>query len=328
MARSTSFVGREEQLGELRESWRAAVRGRGGLVVVSGEAGIGKTRLIEQLAAEVAARGGGTSGGGGGGRVAWGTCAGLDAPPLWPWRAVLRELPGRADAVVGSGASAAFDMVDPAGDQARTFARIVGELRGAAADQPLLVVLDDLHWADPDSLSLLAFIGFVAMVHRRLAATGRSPVAAGTFLVAGTACVTLGLLGSLVEAALVQRIAPGADESAIVAWYGLWDIVTFTGPPLAFTFAMAVAAVVPYRDRTFPRWLAAVAAVSVVLGTITLVADLATDSVVPAAVDLGGFLLANVWIIGLSVVVLLRSRSGAKAPSALDAGVPARPAAV
>jgi hypothetical protein len=176
--------------------------------------------------------------------------------------------------------------------------------------------------------AMLAFIGFVAMVHRRLAATGRSPVAAGTFLVAGTACVTLGLLGSLVEAALVQRIAPGADESAIVAWYGLWDIVTFTGPPLAFTFAMAVAAVVPYRDRTFPRWLAAVAAVSVVLGTITLVADLATDSVVPAAVDLGGFLLANVWIVGLSVVVLLRSRSGAKAPSALDAGVPARPAAV
>ena len=156
MARSASLVGREVQLAELRECWRAAVGGRGGLVVVSGEAGIGKTRLVEQLAAEVTARRGGPSGDGGGGRVAWGTCVGLDAPPLWPWRAVLRELPGSADAIVGSGAgAAAFDLVDPAGEQARTSARIVEQLRGAAADRPLLVVLDDLHWADPDSLSLL-----------------------------------------------------------------------------------------------------------------------------------------------------------------------------
>jgi hypothetical protein len=175
---------------------------------------------------------------------------------------------------------------------------------------------------------ILAFIAFVAMVHRRLAATGRHLVAAGTFLMAGGAGVTLALLGSLVQAALVQRIAPGADEATIVAWYGLWDIVTFTGPPLAINLAMAVAAVVLYRDRTFPRWLAAVAAVSVVLGTIAVVADLATDTVVPVAVDLGGFLLANVWIVGLSVVVLLRSRSAVKAPSELDAGVPARPATI
>jgi tetratricopeptide (TPR) repeat protein len=155
MARSTAFVGREERLGELRASWHAAVGGRGGLVVVSGEAGIGKTRLVEQLAAEVSADGAATSGGGDGGHVAWGTCAGLEAPPLWPWRAVLRELPGGADAAAGLGTPAAFDLVDPAGDQARTFARIVEQLRRAAADEPLLVVLDDLHWADPDSLGLL-----------------------------------------------------------------------------------------------------------------------------------------------------------------------------
>jgi hypothetical protein len=73
-----------------------------------------------------------------------------------------------------------------------------------------------------------------------------------------------------------------------------------------------------------------VAVASVVLGTVAVVADLATDSVVPKAVDLGGFLLANVWVVGLCVVVLLRSRSpsGAQAPSTVDAGVPARPAAV
>lgn len=175
--------------------------------------------------------------------------------------------------------------------------------------------------------AMLAFIAFVAMVHRRLA-PGRNPIAAGTFLLAGGACVTLGLLGALVEAVLVQRIAPGADESTIVTWYGLWDIVTFTGPPLAINLAMAVAAVVLYRDRTFPRWLAAVAAVSVVLGTIAVVADLASDTVVPTVVDLGGFLLANVWTVGLSIVVLLRSRSGAEAPSPPEAGAPTRAAAV
>lgn len=166
--------------------------------------------------------------------------------------------------------------------------------------------------------AMLAFIAIVAMVHRRLAATGRTPVAAGTFLVAGSACITLGLLGSLLEAALVQRIAPGADDSTLVTWYGLWDIVALTGPTLAVNLAMAVAAVVMYRDRASPRWLGAVAAVSVVLGTIAVVADLATDSVVPVAVDLGGFLLANVWVVALSVTVLVRSRSAVQAPPVLD----------
>jgi predicted ATPase len=88
----TSFVGRDGQLGELRARWRAAAAGRGGLVVVGGEAGIGKTRLVEQLAAEV---GDGDEAGADDavrGQVAWGTCAGPDAPPLWPWRAVLRGL--------------------------------------------------------------------------------------------------------------------------------------------------------------------------------------------------------------------------------------------
>jgi hypothetical protein len=47
MARSTSFVGREAQLDELCDHWRAAVDGRGAVVVVTGEAGIDKTRLVE-----------------------------------------------------------------------------------------------------------------------------------------------------------------------------------------------------------------------------------------------------------------------------------------
>jgi hypothetical protein len=199
-----------------------------------------------------------------------------------------------------------------------------GEIRDYVVDHQTGLGISTVLYA----AGMLAFIAFVAMVHRRVSATARSPVAAGTFLVAGTAGVTLGLLAVLVEAALVQRIALVADQATIVAWYGLWDIVAFTGPPLAVNLAMGVAAFVLYRDRTIPRWLAAVAAASIVLGTIAVVADLVTDSTVPVAVDLGGFLLANVWIVGVSVAVLLRSRSGAEVPSPLDAGAPARPAAI
>jgi tetratricopeptide (TPR) repeat protein len=148
MARNTSFVGRDEQLGELRASWRAAAAGRGGFVVVSGEAGIGKTRLVEQLVAEVTDSDRDV-------RVAWGSCAGLDAPPLWPWQGVLRDVPGGAGAADGYDAPATSDLVDLTGWEARAYARIVDRLRVAAAAGPLLVVLDDLHWADPDSLRLL-----------------------------------------------------------------------------------------------------------------------------------------------------------------------------
>jgi hypothetical protein len=173
--------------------------------------------------------------------------------------------------------------------------------------------------------SILAFVGFVAMVHRRMSASSRSPVAAGTFLVAGTACITLGLFGSLIEAALVQRIGPVSDQATVATWFQIWDLVAFTGPTLAVNLAIAVAAWVLYRDRIFPRWLAPVAAASVIAGTIGLVIDLTGDGVVPVALDFGGFLLANVWIVGISVTVLLRSGSAAEEASAHGAATSARP---
>src|SRR6266478_5378357 len=71
------FVGRRRELAELRAGWNDAVGGRGRFFLVVGEAGIGKTRLAEELAREAAERGG---------VALWGRCwEGEGAPPYWPW---------------------------------------------------------------------------------------------------------------------------------------------------------------------------------------------------------------------------------------------------
>lgn len=147
MPRGEGFVGREHELDELRHHWRRAQAGHGGLVLVSGEAGIGKTRLVERLADDA----------GQGGSVAWGATAGPDAPALWLWRSVLLDLHGpRPPQILGTDPVTAplNDLADPAGPAEQERVRVVEALM-RAADRPLLVVLDDLHWADADSVALL-----------------------------------------------------------------------------------------------------------------------------------------------------------------------------
>ena len=74
---TTPFVGREAELGMLTVDLDAALAGRGGVVLVAGEPGIGKTRLVEELAAQASGRGV---------LVLWGRCwEGERAPAFWPW---------------------------------------------------------------------------------------------------------------------------------------------------------------------------------------------------------------------------------------------------
>ena len=81
-----SLVGREGLLAGLRRAVRAAAAGRGGLVLLTGDAGIGKTS-VAAAAADGARLEGAV--------VAWGTCReGTAAPGLWAWREVLRDLAG------------------------------------------------------------------------------------------------------------------------------------------------------------------------------------------------------------------------------------------
>jgi DNA-binding SARP family transcriptional activator/tetratricopeptide (TPR) repeat protein len=129
------------------------------VVVVEGEPGIGKTRLVEELAAEAAARG--TA-------VHWGRAfEGGATPALWPWLAPLRalvrqqgsdvvasELAGLVEAEPREGVLPA--PTDPS--RFRLFDAVTGLLAGAAVERPLMLVLDDLQWADLPSLELLAFV--------------------------------------------------------------------------------------------------------------------------------------------------------------------------
>lgn len=145
------FVGRARELGVLRERLAAALAGRGSLVLVGGEAGIGKTALAETLCREGAARGT---------LVLVGRSYDLaETPPYGPWReAFAGYAPARARANGPPAPPAAFTgggAAAPVASRETLFAQVGDFLAGVAGRQPLVLLLDDLHWADPASLELL-----------------------------------------------------------------------------------------------------------------------------------------------------------------------------
>jgi DNA-binding SARP family transcriptional activator len=170
-APGASFVGRERELAELLAGLEHAFAGRGRLFLVSGEPGIGKSRLTDELAAHARARGA---------LVLIGRCweAG-GAPAYWPWLQALRMYAREGDALVlrGQLGARAADLaqimpelrerlpdlpdassLDPEGARFRLFDATSEFLRSAAQSQPIVLVLDDLHAADDPSLLLLRFL--------------------------------------------------------------------------------------------------------------------------------------------------------------------------
>ena len=132
------LVGREAELRELLGAAEGArVRGRGWTALIGGDAGIGKTRLAAEFADRIAADGV---------TVAWAACRqDGGAPPYWPWSQLLGRL-GRLDAL------RVPNTEEP--DLARflLFQAVADAVRDTA---PVLLVLDDLQWADEPSLRLL-----------------------------------------------------------------------------------------------------------------------------------------------------------------------------
>ncbi|GGJ96670.1 hypothetical protein GCM10010123_28330 [Pilimelia anulata] len=155
-----ALLGRSHPTAVLRARLAAAVAGRGGLVLVTGEPGIGKTSLLTHVADEARA---------GGALVLTGWCSNVDrAPGYWPWVQVLRGLRrgvGAGEwaglAAAGGPRLAALLGEAPAADAAaEPFAlsdAVTSVLVEAAQRRPVAVILDDLQWADPASLRLLRF---------------------------------------------------------------------------------------------------------------------------------------------------------------------------
>jgi DNA-binding SARP family transcriptional activator len=165
------FVGRERELAQLDAALADARAGRGRLVLLSGESGIGKSRLADELANRAAAAGV---------AVLWGRCweAG-GAPAYWPWVQALRTYVRDCDGAtlreqLGRGAPEVAHLLpelrelypdlpeppplDSEGARFGLFDSTAAFIRRAAALRPLLIVLDDVHAADAPSLLLLEFV--------------------------------------------------------------------------------------------------------------------------------------------------------------------------
>ncbi len=164
------FVGRNAELRQLVAGLERALEGRGGMFLLSGEPGIGKTRVAEQLALEAQKRGAAAH---------WGRSTLAEgAPPYWPWvqilRSVLRDF-GDTEfrRLAGSALSRTLQVVPDLGghfpdvtptsiddEQSRfgIYDSVTQLLLDAAGARPMVLVLDDLHWADTPSLLLLQLL--------------------------------------------------------------------------------------------------------------------------------------------------------------------------
>ncbi len=171
MAGVRPLVGRDSELTELLDGLEEARQGRGGVWFVTGEPGIGKTRLMEEVAERATSRGA---------AVYWGRCweAG-GAPAYWPWvevlRALLRAVPAsdaghpvaRRARVLGqllpelaAGGEATPPSAQLGGERGRfeLLDAIAHSLCDATRDGPVVCVIEDLHAADEATVSVLELL--------------------------------------------------------------------------------------------------------------------------------------------------------------------------
>jgi DNA-binding CsgD family transcriptional regulator/tetratricopeptide (TPR) repeat protein len=159
------LIGRATQVAELDALLDTAATGTGRALLLAGEAGVGKSRLVSEVAAHAAARGC---------QVLRGACFEPDATcPYAPLLDLLRthgsgQPPAALAAALGSAAPALAPLLpdllppaapppapDPEQEKRRLFAALTQVIFDQAAHQPALLVLEDLHWSDPTSLEFL-----------------------------------------------------------------------------------------------------------------------------------------------------------------------------
>jgi DNA-binding SARP family transcriptional activator/energy-coupling factor transporter ATP-binding protein EcfA2 len=161
------FVARQRELAKLRAAWTRAARGAGAFILITGEAGVGKTRLISELARIVQSEGG---------RVLVGTTA---APESTPYQAILEALRSALPLLLARPPAAARRSIlarllpelrdpgtpdvelpaqSPERETSRTYDALSHAVCSLASPRPLLLVLEDLHWAGPATLEALSAI--------------------------------------------------------------------------------------------------------------------------------------------------------------------------
>ena len=164
------FVGRERELERLRGAFDNAFAGRGSVVMLVGEPGIGKTRTTQELETYARLRGA---------QVYWGRANEQGgAPPFWPWLLAARAYRDQNSDEVRRGELEPYAVelqrifnlralfpalpepppADSEEGQFQLFDAMSGFLRGVSERVPLVVVLDDLHWADRATLQLLTHL--------------------------------------------------------------------------------------------------------------------------------------------------------------------------
>jgi predicted ATPase len=235
------FVGRADALTPLLTVSDGVLNARGAedgsvrvpLVLVTGEAGMGKTSLMQRYAAEVAERGA---------RAVWGTCwEGDQAPALWPWTQIVRTLLDRdndEDAVTAELAVVVPERV-PAGlantggaddetGRLRVFDAVGQLLARAAFRRPTVVLLDDLQWSDRSTVDLMRFL--VGMAYPR------PPVVVGAYRpdeLRDDAGAALAALSEIAEPVPLAGLSP-AEVNELVA--------ALAGKPAAARWGAVVAA--------------------------------------------------------------------------------------
>lgn len=160
------LVGRVEELAALDAAWERVGQGQPATVLIGGEAGVGKSRLVEEFGARAA----------GAVRVLSGYCLDLSAEglPFAPFTGVLRELvrdlgaDGLAALLPGQGARELARLLPELGDpgtggdpgeaRARMFEQVLALLERLAGAGPVVLVIEDAHWSDRSTRDLLAFL--------------------------------------------------------------------------------------------------------------------------------------------------------------------------
>ncbi|MBA2554541.1 MAG: ATP-binding protein, partial [Geodermatophilaceae bacterium] len=194
------FVGREQELTELRGWLTDAQAGRGRLAVLQGEPGMGKTRLAEELGAVASGRAV---------PVVWGRCpADTGAPPLWPLRRIVSQLPGSHHRLPSTGDEDFGSSAE--GSAAARFAQfewLADAIVQAAEPNGLLVIVEDLHWADSTTAAALGHLA------------GELPRSRALVVITARLLPASAAVGDVLgRPGVMQRQLAGLDRNAIVAY--------------------------------------------------------------------------------------------------------------